>query len=375
MKSVSALALVILGVYLPTSHASWEDKYRAMEPGRHGGDRLRSPNQCLDAGKQWESSSVNPLIWFVHIPKTGGTTMSMKMAVSYTKYRILPGSGVSCGYHEKEPTEESEQEYRHSNVAFSHNIWHSVKTFGERHNREVAPISIIRDTLTQRQSYFHEKVRDIVPNCDNCEDPECSNCNGDTFKTPSEWLASSHYRKFMQSYQVGKLASEGLQEFRTLIKQTAGQKMLGLSASSNVCNMAFIGITEKMDETACLYSYKFQTKLAQLPSYRVKSYNYVEEDGWDADVNSKLLKMEKSEVALVDYAKKVFNERLEAAKADIKRRKDNGEDMPWVCNEWRTEIGMEKADQALMSDSKLKRIVDDKDVGCHSNVTWINTAK
>ena len=121
-------------------------------------------------------ASEQPLYYFMHTPKTAGTTVS-KMLMRMPAKWLVPGSQPSEDFNFTEFTQHAAEvaQRDHAVVAFSHlppHLWiwkaRGLERFGSPKQdaimhaltrRPVIVIGLLRDTLTQRLSYFDDFVR------------------------------------------------------------------------------------------------------------------------------------------------------------------------------------------------------------------------
>jgi len=126
--------------------------------------------QGADTGWSAEDTTPDPapvldesaIYYFVHVPKSGGTTFSHYLSQLSDEY-VVPGSRESSSFDVDELMEKAHEKVNvtHPLIAFSHS---GIKFFCQTieksalGDRRVRFIMLLRDTLSQRMSFFHEKV-------------------------------------------------------------------------------------------------------------------------------------------------------------------------------------------------------------------------
>jgi len=114
-----------------------------------------------------------------------------------------------------------------------------------------------------------------------------------------------------------------------------------------------------MEDSLCLFGYKFKRRTELFTSYRVKP-DKRRDEGWDAQAINVTRKESTLENRVMTFAKEMFQARVEAAKLDIKKSltaKGGGElkqHSKWICTKWAIELGLEQnpfvPDKALVKE-------------------------
>jgi len=134
----------------------------------------------------------------------------------------------------------------------------------------------IRDVVGHRKSLYLEKV-------DHAKYPR-----------PVDWVRSSTYpRNFQLEHTLLDAASATLE-----------------GAKRELCALEYVGLNEQMEDSLCLFGYKFKRRAELLTSYRVKS-DQLRDEGWDAQAMIATRKKSALENRVMTFAKEMFHSRVE----------------------------------------------------------------
>eukprot|EP00466_Bigelowiella_natans_P001542 jgi/Bigna1/89669/estExt_fgenesh1_pg.C_530070 len=321
------LAVVALAVGLPPS-AFAVVGWTSSKP------HTLNPSMCLEAAHPRKVTANSPIPVFVHVQKTGGTTFSMALLVSYAANEILSTSCLSQSINITEA-----RNLKTAKIGFGHLTRREVANseLSSDSHRGISPITMIRDVVGHRKSLYLEKV-------DHAK-----------YRRPIDWVRSSTYpSNFQLEHTLLNAANATLE-----------------GAKRELCSLEYIGVSEQMEDSLCLFGYKFKRRTELFTSYRVKP-DKRRDEGWDAQAINVTRKESTLENRVMTFAKEMFQARVEitntcglawlisAAKLDIKKSltaKGGGElkqHSKWICTKWAIELGLEQnpfvPDKALVKE-------------------------
>eukprot|EP00471_Norrisiella_sphaerica_P011138 CAMPEP_0184503006 /NCGR_PEP_ID=MMETSP0113_2-20130426/51623_1 /TAXON_ID=91329 /ORGANISM="Norrisiella sphaerica, Strain BC52" /LENGTH=330 /DNA_ID=CAMNT_0026892403 /DNA_START=1038 /DNA_END=2027 /DNA_ORIENTATION=+ len=309
--------LLSFSLNLRHAHGTWaaiNSKTKSLGLEQKGEQESPEGSKCLAAASPRTLSADSPLPVFLHIPKTGGTSFSIALAQSFETEEILENSCLSSGMRIDEA-----KNLHEAKIGFGHTTTSGVsKYYRKDGTRVVSPITMFRDVVTQRASYFNEKVDKAL------------------YPTPTDWIKSD---TFEAEFQLGHVLS-------TFGNATEKYK-------DELCNMEFVGLSEKMEDSLCLFSYKFQRRVEMLNSYRVKEDK--KRVDWNQDEVEMAGKKSSAEIQMINFVKDMLDARIEAAKADIRKRVDGGQKMDWLCSKWATEMAQQTTEFQPKIDADKQR--------------------
>eukprot|EP00471_Norrisiella_sphaerica_P012839 CAMPEP_0184503170 /NCGR_PEP_ID=MMETSP0113_2-20130426/51732_1 /TAXON_ID=91329 /ORGANISM="Norrisiella sphaerica, Strain BC52" /LENGTH=327 /DNA_ID=CAMNT_0026892617 /DNA_START=975 /DNA_END=1958 /DNA_ORIENTATION=- len=307
--------LLWLSAFVPASGA-----WRYLEKGSQSElmETAIDASQCLEAAAPRRVTPDSPMPMYLHIEKTGGTTLSIAIAQSFDIGQVSEKSCVSykANFSAANNLETAE-------IGFGHNHpWEIVAYNKNQKARELTPITMLRDVVTHRKSFYLEKMSGI-------------------YATPKEWIKSKDYIKHYQ--MVNSLSTFG----KTLKKN-----------KREYCNMEYVAMSdpEKMEDALCLYSYKFQHRVELFSSYRVKP-DEKRENGWDDETVKTVERIEADEIELVNFVSQIFDERLKAAKAHTQQMIADGQEVGWLCSKWGNEFNVKTTTFAPKLDARKQELV------------------
>mmetsp|Transcript_13852 Transcript_13852/g.19234 ORF Transcript_13852/g.19234 Transcript_13852/m.19234 type:complete len:342 (+) Transcript_13852:413-1438(+) len=295
--------LLSFSLNLRHAHGTWaaiNSKTKSLGLEQKGEQESPEGSKCLAAASPRTLSADSPLPVFLHIPKTGGTSFSIALAQSYETEDILENSCLSTGVILQKATNLKE-----AKVGFGHITSTGVsRYYGKPGHRPLSTITMFRDVITHRASLFIEKA------------------DKKRYPTPIEWVKGDDYEEEQQLSHVLQSYGNSTEDYE-----------------KELCEMEFVGVNERMVDSLCLFSYKFQTRVEMLNSYRVKNdHKRVE---WSKEAVELASNKSSVEVKMVNFVNQLFDARVEAAKADIKQRVDEGQKLDWLCSKWATEMDQE----------------------------------
>eukprot|EP00471_Norrisiella_sphaerica_P013656 CAMPEP_0184503148 /NCGR_PEP_ID=MMETSP0113_2-20130426/51722_1 /TAXON_ID=91329 /ORGANISM="Norrisiella sphaerica, Strain BC52" /LENGTH=230 /DNA_ID=CAMNT_0026892595 /DNA_START=327 /DNA_END=1019 /DNA_ORIENTATION=+ len=188
----------------------------------------------------------------------------------------------------------------------------------KKRERQLSSITMLRDVVTHRKSFYFDKIGVQAE-----------------AMSPLEWVNSDAYEpQYQLSHGLARYNPNSLHE-----------------SKAELCNMEYVGINEEMEDSLCLYSYKFQHRVELFTSYRVKDTQQ-RDRGWEDESVEMIKKQSEPEIKVYNFARELFDARVQAAKTDIKHRLNNGENVEWLCAKWAEEFDVKTDDFRPKVDAK-----------------------
>ena len=353
-RMVIVAFLLVLGVmffrFQPHQHDSVVDgddtrRREPKSPPLWALKRLyRNPDESEVHG-QMLYDQTSSLLFFTHVMKTGGTSLSRLLLSVFRDQPCLAQAQESNVFHEnniKIMESWNCSQWKACPVLFSHDTVHHFAALvqkdlacnqplqGQRFSFK--PIIMLRDPVNQRASYFEEKV------CHDTHVPMGWNpqhCQ--KFNTAEKWLESEYYQHTAYNMQLRHALAvtatvEQIVELELELLQRQRPRLGGPSYEEKSRkhmrqqleqSYAWVGITERWEESICLLFYVAGWECADFSAFhrhfqaRMKTER--PRNKWLASktVVEKLLRIEWEEVALVNEANDLLTRRVHESLSEI----------------------------------------------------------
>eukprot|EP00752_Nemacystus_decipiens_P006534 g5885.t1 len=304
------------------------------------------------------------LVFFSHIHKTSGTSLSVLLSNIFPRTALVPTSHPSMGVKVPRLKGHDEDWWDRYQVMYGHNRPNATDVIGLPATKTPRLLLVVRNPLLHKASIFFESVCRFGLHLKNgtidmeeatmarieskARDPEqYSFC-----RDAELWVGSRQYVKIYRNFQANWLsygAAEGhkciepdpeMNIWKTGARADADGACAALvekggdaavwenyfkrtaeAAIRRLEGALWVGVTERMEESACLLFYTLGKQESEMPQYRLKEPRPI--SVWHQKAKEKVAAYDKADWRVFDAANDILDLRLWAAREHLK---DAGDD-------------------------------------------------